>query len=56
MHNKFAIFDGNLIETGSFNWTTSGASYNFENAIFIANPDVSASYEKEFNHIWAQAQ
>lgn len=56
MHNKFAIFDGNLVETGSFNWTTSANSYNFENAILIAVPEVSAQYEGEFNHIWAQAR
>lgn len=56
MHNKFAIFDGNLVETGSFNWTTSATSYNFENAIFVADPEVSARYEKEFNHIWALAR
>lgn len=56
MHNKFAIFDGNKVETGSFNWTISASSYNFENAIFIANPKVAESYQEEFNHIWAQAR
>lgn len=56
MHNKFAIFDRELVETGSFNWTISGSSYNFENAIFIADPEVSARYEREFDHIWAQAR
>jgi phosphatidylserine/phosphatidylglycerophosphate/cardiolipin synthase-like enzyme len=56
MHNKFAIFDGNLVETGSYNWTTSATSYNFENALFIRDPVVSARYEEEFEHIWAQAQ
>lgn len=56
MHNKFAVFDENLVETGSYNWTTSANSYNFENALFIHDPVVSARYEKEFEHIWAQAQ
>ncbi len=56
MHNKFAILDGNLVETGSFNWTISANSYNFENAIFIADPEVAARYEREFDHIWAQAR
>jgi phosphatidylserine/phosphatidylglycerophosphate/cardiolipin synthase-like enzyme len=54
MHNKFAVFDGKLVETGSFNWTTSANSYNFENAIFITDPEVAARYEKEFQHLWAQ--
>ena len=56
MHNKFAVFDGNKVETGSYNWTTSATSYNFENAIFIVDPEVAARYEKEFQHIWAQAR
>lgn len=56
MHNKFAIFDRNLVETGSFNWTVSANSYNFENAIFIASSKVSARYESEFDHIWGEAQ
>ena len=56
MHNKFAIFDGNQVETGSYNWTTSATSYNFENALFICDPVVSARYEEEFQHIWAQAR
>ncbi|MEJ2009798.1 MAG: phospholipase D-like domain-containing protein [Acidobacteriota bacterium] len=56
MHDKFAIFDGDLVETGSFNWTTSANSYNFENAIFIANPEASTRYKREFDHIWAQAR
>lgn len=56
MHNKFAIFDGDLVETGSFNWTTSANSYNFENVVFIKDREVSARYESEFDHIWAQAR
>ena len=56
MHNKFAVFDGNQVETGSYNWTTSATSYNFENAIFISGPRISSRYEEEFQHIWAQAR
>lgn len=56
MHNKFAIFDGDQVETGSYNWTTSASNYNFENAIFIRDPRVAARYEAEFQHIWAQAR
>jgi mitochondrial cardiolipin hydrolase len=56
MHNKFAVFDGEVAETGSYNWTTSATSYNFENALFVRDPKVSASYEEEFQHLWAQAR
>lgn len=56
MHNKFAVFDGEIAETGSYNWTTSATSYNFENAVFIRDPKVSARYEEEFQHLWGQAR
>lgn len=56
MHDKFAVFDQRLVETGSFNWTTSADSYNFENAIFIADPAVVSRYEGEFDKIWRQAR
>ena len=51
-----AVFDKDLVETGSYNWTTSASNYNFENAIFIRDPRVAARYEAEFQHIWAQAR
>jgi phosphatidylserine/phosphatidylglycerophosphate/cardiolipin synthase-like enzyme len=56
MHNKFAVFDGKLAETGSFNWTTSAENFNYENALFIADPNVVARFEDEFQRIWKQAQ
>ena len=56
MHNKFAVFDGRLAVTGSFNWTTSADNYNFENAVFISDPAGVARFEEEFERIWAQAQ
>ena len=56
MHDKFAVFDGELVETGSYNWTTSASNYNYENAILIRNPQVSTRYEEEFGRIWAQAR
>lgn len=56
MHDKFAIFDRNLVETGSFNWTTSGTSYNFENIVFIESPAVAKRFSEEFEHIWASAR
>ena len=56
MHNKFAVFDGRMAVTGSFNWTTSADSYNFENAIFISDPVVVARFEGEFERIWSRAR
>ncbi len=56
MHDKFAVFDGQLVETGSFNWTISAEDYNYENALFLSDPQTVARYENEFDRIWSRAQ
>lgn len=33
-HNKFAIYDDNIVLTGSYNWTRSASDSNSENCIF----------------------
>ena len=52
MHNKFAIFDGKLMVTGSYNWTESAEHYNYENSIFISDPETIKKYQQEFDKIW----
>ena len=55
MHNKFAILDGKLMVTGSYNWTNNAEHFNYENAIFITDPNVIKQYQKEFDTIWRTA-
>ena len=55
MHNKFAIFDGKLMVTGSYNWTNNAERFNYENAIFITDPNVIRQYQKYFDNIWQNA-
>ena len=52
MHNKFAIFDDKLMVTGSYNWTNNAERFNYENAVFIPDPNVIKQYQKEFDNIW----
>lgn len=53
MHNKVAIFDGRVLFTGSYNWSTAAEENNDENAIFLRNPAVIAAYQSAFNSLWA---
>jgi len=53
MHNKFAIFDSKLLFTGSYNWTTNAENSNYENAVFISDPEIITQYQKEFDKIFA---
>jgi hypothetical protein len=52
MHNKYAIFDRQTLFTGSYNWSASAETRNFENAIFIRDSGVISSYQANFNSIW----
>lgn len=54
MHHKFAVLDGRLLVTGSFNWTRSGAQENQENFLISDDPVLVQAYGKEFARLWAQ--
>ena len=53
MHNKFAVFDGKLMVTGSYNWTNNAEHFNYENAIFISDPETIKRYQEEFDRIYS---
>lgn len=55
-HDKFAIFDGKILETGSFNWTVNGERYNHENIIFFTDPDLIKAFQKEFEKLWRESR
>lgn len=52
MHDKFAIFDGKVVETGSFNWTVNGEKYSHENALFFDDLKLIQAFEQEFEKLW----
>ncbi len=55
MHNKYFIFDGKLVETGSGNATKNAGINNFENANFLADKTDVAAFVKTFEHMFYQA-
>jgi hypothetical protein len=50
MHNKFAIFDDNIIVTGSYNWTYN-AKQSYENVIIIHNAKACPRFITQFKEI-----
>lgn len=52
MHHKFAIIDGTLVLSGSYNWTKGGSFKNAENLIVFSGDDVPTFIE-EFEKLWA---
>jgi phosphatidylserine/phosphatidylglycerophosphate/cardiolipin synthase-like enzyme len=53
MHNKFWIFDGRTVWTGSTNITANGNFRNNNNVIVIESPALAAIFEREFAEMWA---
>ncbi len=54
-HNKFAVFDGNKVVTGSYNWTNSATDKNSENCLFILEQNqVVIDYHNRFNELWQE--
>lgn len=55
-HHKFIVADGLQVETGSFNFSTSAATRNAENAIVIwNNPGLANSYLARWQQYWSEA-
>ena len=51
-HNKFAIFDGHTVWTGSTNWTDNGFTYNANNSIVITSTHLAQAYTTEFEEMF----
>lgn len=54
MHHKFALFDSELLMTGSYNWTRSASKNNSENLVITNDPDLLIRFESEFEKLWTE--
>ena len=52
MHHKFAIFDHQLLLTGSYNWTRSASLNNEENFIISGDPRLLKVFARMFGKLW----
>jgi phosphatidylserine/phosphatidylglycerophosphate/cardiolipin synthase-like enzyme len=52
MHNKFWIFDGQTLWTGSTNITKNGIFVQDNNTIVFSSPELATIYEREFQEMW----
>lgn len=53
-HNKFAVFNGSRIVTGSYNWTKNAKLQNAENCIFLNA--FGSDFSEEFDKLWIKYQ
>ncbi len=54
MHNKYMILDGVSLFTGSYNWSASAESYNYENAVFLQGLPVIRDFQANFDRLWSR--
>jgi cardiolipin hydrolase len=54
MHHKFAVFDGDAVLTGSYNWTRGASEYNEENLVVLRDRTLIAAYRTAFERLWSQ--
>ena len=50
----FALFDGDITLTGSYNWTRSEQRYNHENILITDSNKVLLEFNKEFELLWEE--
>lgn len=54
MHHKFAIFDRQILLTGSYNWTRGAANDNHENFLLTSESAFVERFTEVFNRLWQQ--
>lgn len=54
MHHKFAVFDGQIVVSGSYNWTRSAAEDNEENIVVTNDQKIVQAFIKRFEQLWPQ--
>ncbi len=52
MHHKFALFDRQLLLTGSYNWTRGAARDNLENFIVTSERRLVEPFQDVFERLW----
>ena len=52
-HNKFLVFDGQVVWTGSTNLTDTGLTLNANNSLVITDTTLAGIYRAEFEEMWA---
>ncbi|HNE24048.1 MAG TPA: phospholipase D-like domain-containing protein, partial [Leptospiraceae bacterium] len=53
LHAKTLIIDGNIVCTGSFNWSTNAVENNDENLLVVQSPYVAAELQQQWEAVWA---
>lgn len=54
-HDKYAVIDGETVQTGSFNYSMAAAKSNSENVLVVrSNAELAGQYERHWQSRWAR--
>jgi phosphatidylserine/phosphatidylglycerophosphate/cardiolipin synthase-like enzyme len=56
MHHKVIIIDGQMVITGSYNFSNNAEYNNDENTLIIHDPDIAANYLDEFQRVYDESK
>ena len=56
MHHKVIIIDGQVVVTGSYNFSKSAKTRNDENTLILHDPEIAEIYTIEFGRVWEMAE
>ena len=56
MHHKVFVIDGQILITGSYNFSKNAAEENDENILILENPGLAQAYREEFERVYQAAQ
>lgn len=54
MHHKFAVFDGQRLASGSFNWTRGASEGNEENLVVTDDVRLVRAFAGRFEQLWGR--
>jgi len=52
LHHKFAVLDGHVLLTGSYNWTIESEEQNYDHMLIIRDRKLVLAYQHEFDRLW----
>ncbi len=55
LHNKYAILDGQILATGSFNWTANASVNSFENVAFVSDTGALKAYPDKYDWFYSSS-
>jgi phosphatidylserine/phosphatidylglycerophosphate/cardiolipin synthase-like enzyme len=56
MHDKFVVVDGQVVESGSFNFTAAAETKNAENVLVLHDAAVAQRYGQEWERLWSESE